>query len=81
MKPLPVGSIVGGRLRVAPGDTARSEHALPGRLWGEPPPGGRPNACQAVGSSEGLRYMLPPGRVAGVGFVNGELGFYSGEGA
>ena len=42
---------------------------------------GRPNACKVVGSFGGFRYMLnrpalPPGVI-----MNGELGFYSGEGA
>ena len=77
---MPVGSIVGGRLRAVSGDTAGSEDALRGRLWGEPLVG-PPKRMQSGGPLWGFSVHAaarPCGRCRS---ANGGLGFDSGEGA
>ena len=67
----------------SPGDTAGSEDASRGADSGASSPREPPERMQSGGlrMSRGFRSMLPPGLWRRVGETNGELGFYSGEGA
>jgi len=80
--PLPVGSIVGGPFRGGPPATPLARKTPSGADSGASSYMEPPERMESGGPRrEGFRYMLPVPAPAATGQMNGELGFYSGEGA